>query len=163
MKKINLLFIALLFSSVVFAQKLAVSDVPVQLTTDLKTRFPSADKVLWIKDNAIVKVNFINDGSNMELAYQNNNWQYSKWFFSLDFAPQKIKDYNTQYYVGYKMKSLSFVDKSSGERIYEVVLAKKKKADVTLIFDSSNNFLRVEGEVKKPEEVKKTDEIKKAN
>ncbi len=155
MKKINLFLVTMLISTVLFAQKLAVNDVPVQVTNDLKNRFPAAEKAIWEKDNAVIKVAFINDGSKMEIAYQNNNWQYTKWIFAIDYAPQKIKDYVTQNYAAYKIKELGFLDKSGGERIYEVIITKKKKNNMTLIFDSSNNFLRIDGEIKKAEEVKK--------
>ncbi|MFZ4399333.1 MAG: hypothetical protein ACOYO1_04800 [Bacteroidales bacterium] len=155
MKKINLFLLTMLFSTILFAQKLAVNDVPAQLTADLKTRFPAAEKAIWVKDNIIIKVSFISDGSNMEIEYQNNNWLQTKWVIGIEFAPQKIKDYLTQFYAGYKIKEIGFLDKNTGERIYEVVTMKKKKPDMTLFFDASNNFLRIADDVKKVEEIKK--------
>jgi hypothetical protein len=139
----------MLISTVLFAQKLAVTDVPAQVSTDLKTRFPAAEKAIWEKDNAIYKVNFINDGSKMEITYQNTTWQYTKWIMGIEYVPQKIKDYVAQYYTGDKVIALSFLDKSSGERVYEVEIAKKKKDIKKLIFDSSNNFLRIDEAVLK--------------
>ena len=156
MKKINLLLITMLISTILFAQKLAINDVPAQVINELKTRFPAAEKAIWEKDNTIIKVSFINDGNKMEVAYQSNNWQQTKWIFDTEYTSQKIKDYNTQFYTGYKIKELAFLDKSSGERIYEVVITKKKKDNLILIFDASGTFLRIDGEIKKVEEVKKT-------
>ncbi|MFZ4414780.1 MAG: hypothetical protein ACOYOV_16970 [Bacteroidales bacterium] len=162
MKKINLFLLTMLISTVIFAQKLNVSDVAAQVTTDFKNRFPAAEKAIWSKDNALVKVNFINDGNSMELAYQNNNWLQTKWIIANEFAPQKIKEYTTQFYLGYKIKEIGFLDKNSGERIYEVVIIKKKKPNLTLIFDTGNTFLRIDGEVKDPKEVKDSKEVKES-
>ena len=66
MKKINLLLITMLISTVLFAQKIAITEVPAQVTSDFKNRFPAADKVVWEKDNTLLKANFINEGSKME-------------------------------------------------------------------------------------------------
>ena len=156
MKKLNLFLFTMLISTVLFAQKLAVNDVPAQAMNDFKNRFPAAEKTIWEKNDVILKVNFLNDGNKIEVAYQNNNWQETKWGIATEYAPKKIKDYTLQYYPAYKIKELFFVDKSSGERVYEVVIAKKKKDSMTLIFDSSSSFLRIMEEIKKAAvEVKK--------
>lgn len=160
MKKINLLLITMLISTVLFAQKIAITEVPAQVTSDFKNRFPAADKVVWEKDNTLLKANFINEGSKMEIAYQNNAWQLTKWAIAIEFAPQKIKDYIIQNYSAYKIKEFNFLDKNSSERLYEVVIMKKKKPNITLIFDSTAIFLRNADEEVKKEEIKK-EEIKK--
>ncbi len=149
MKKINLFLITMLISTVLFAQKLAEKDVAVQVKNDLKNRFPAAEKAIWEKDNSIIKVAFINDGSKIEVAYQNNIWQQTKWIMDTKYVPQKIKDYIAQHHAKYKIKELSFVDKNNRERLYEVKIAKKKKDKMTLIFNTSNAFLRIAGEAKK--------------
>ena len=148
MKKISLLLITMLISTVMFAQKLATSDVPAQAIADFKARFPNAEKAVWEKDNAIIKVIFTNEGNKMEVDYQNNVPMRTKWGILKEYTPQKIKDYVAKYYAGYKITDLWFIDKSSGERVNEAIIKLKKKDVKALIFDISNNFLRVDETVK---------------
>ncbi len=155
MKKINLFVLVMLLSTVLFAQKLTSNDVPAQTMNDFKNKFPSAEKATWEKNNEILKVNFINDANKMEVTYQNVNWQQTKWIMGVEYVPQKIKEYIAQFYIGHKVKEFSFIDKSSGERVYEVVIFKKKKDNIKLLFDSNNTFLRIDEEVKKADAVKK--------
>jgi hypothetical protein len=148
MKKISLLLITMLISTVMFAQKLATTEVPAQAFADFKARFPNAEKAVWEKDNAIIKVIFMNDGNKMEIDYQNNIPMQTKWGFLKEYTPQKIKDYVAKFYAGYKITEVFFVDKSSGERVNEAIIMLKKKDTKILIFDISNNFLRIDETVK---------------
>jgi hypothetical protein len=149
MKKISLLLFSMLISSFIFSQKLAATDVPAQAFADLKARFPNAEKADWVKkDNVMITVNFINDGNKMEIDYQNNVPILTKWGINKEYLPQKIKDYVTKYYAAYKISEMYFVDKSSGERVNEVIITLKKKEKKTLVFDTSNNFLRLDEPIK---------------
>ncbi len=143
MKKLNLLFVAILFSVSAFSQKLAVSDVPSQVLNDFKAKFAAAKKVNWEKDKEHIKVVFLNDETKMKAEYLNNSWKKTEYEFKAEYTPQKIKDYVKQYYNLYKIKEVVFSDNYLGERLYEVKIEKKKKDKLVLIFDISSNFLRL--------------------
>jgi hypothetical protein len=143
MKKINLVFAAILFSVSAFSQKLAVSDVPPQIVNDFKAKFAAAKKVNWEKDKDLIKVEFLNDETKMKVEYLNNAWKKTNYDFKIEYTPQKIKDYVKQYYNLYKIKQVVFSDNNMGERLYEVKIEKKKKDKLLLIFDISSNFLRL--------------------
>ena len=143
MKKLILLFVAILFSVSAFSQKLAVSDVPPQVLNDFKAKFAAAKKVNWEKDKEHIKVVFLNDETKMKAEYLNNSWKKTEYEFKAEYTPQKIKDYVKQYYNLYKIKEVVFSDNNLGERLYEVKIEKKKKDKLVLIIDISSNLLRL--------------------
>lgn len=148
MKKISLIMLAILLSTFAFSQKEG-KEIPPQVINDFKAKFPAATKIKWEKNKEKIEAQFINDDTKMKTEYLNNAWKKTCYAFKIDYTPQKIKDYIIQYYGLYKIKEVNFTDNNLGERLYEVEITKKKKDKITLIFDISSNFLRIENQSNK--------------
>jgi hypothetical protein len=143
MKKLSLLMLMILIAVSAIAQNSDDKSVPPQVLNDFKAKFPAATKIKWVTDKSLTEVSFINDDSKMKMKYQNNGWLKTEWELKPDYTPQKVKDYVKQFYALYKIKVVYFTDNNMGERLYEVEIVKKKKDQLTLIFDISSNFLRL--------------------
>lgn len=143
-----------------FAQKINEKDVPIGILNDLKTRYPSAEKVQWFKDNARFAAEFTNDGSKVRAEYENNYWFRTFWSIPLEYTPFKIKDYVAQYYAGFKIMKIDMLETNANERSYVVNVQKKKKDEFDLYFELTGTFLKKIDKNETKNDVKKVEEKK---
>ena len=142
MKKIAVLLVAMLIVIGSFAQKISDKDVPKGIMDDFNTKYPTAVKVMWSKDDKKFIADFKHDDTDVKAIYENNYWQKTYWSVPLEFTPFKIKDYVNQYYVGYKIMKVDMVETNTNERNYVAKVVKKKKESAELYFELAGTFLK---------------------
>lgn len=147
MKKLFILSIAAIFASATFGQKIDESQVPEVVTKTFKARFTTAKDAKWEKEDTIYAATFLMDESTTEAEFnEKGTWLNTEWDVSVEFTPQKIKNYLDTAFAGYKIKELAVMEFPSDGKLY-VVDVSKKKACKKVYFALTGEFKKSEMDV----------------
>ncbi len=138
MKKLALMTVAAMITSLTFAQKLQEKDVPASVKTAFQKNFPQAKVEKWEKE-----------GVNFEAEFELNKSEQSVLFdaqggiieteieIEISELPNGIVDYVKTNYKGQSVKEAAKITDTKGTLTYE---AEIKGMD--LLFDSNGKFIK---------------------
>ena len=138
MKKLALMTVAAMITSLTFAQKLQEKDVPAPVKTAFQKNFPQAKVEKWEKE-----------GVNFEAEFELNKSEQSVLFdaqggiieteieIEISELPNGIVDYVKTNYKGQSVKEAAKISDTKGTLTYE---AEIKGMD--LLFDSNGKFIK---------------------
>ncbi len=138
MKKLALMTVAAMITSLTFAQKLQEKDVPASVKTAFQKNFPQAKVEKWEKE-----------GSNFEAEFELNKTEQSVLFdaqgnlleteveIELNQLPKGVLEYVKANYKGQKVKEAAKITDAKGTLTYE---AEIKGMDI--LFDSTGKFIK---------------------
>ncbi len=138
MKKLALMMVAAMITSLTFAQKLQEKDVPAPVKTAFQKNFPQAKVEKWEKE-----------GVNFEAEFELNKSEQSVLFdaqggiieteieIEISELPNGIVDYVKTNYKGQSVKEAAKISDTKGTLTYE---AEIKGMD--LLFDSNGKFIK---------------------
>jgi len=138
MKKLALMMVAAMITSLTFAQKLQENDVPAPVKTAFQKNFPQAKVEKWEKE-----------GVNFEAEFELNKSEQSVLFdaqggiieteieIEISELPNGIVDYVKTNYKGQSVKEAAKISDTKGTLTYE---AEIKGMD--LLFDSNGKFIK---------------------
>jgi len=138
MKKLALMMVAAMITSLTFAQKLQEKDVPASVKTAFQKNFPQAKVEKWEKE-----------GVNFEAEFELNKSEQSVLFdaqggiieteieIEISELPNGIVDYVKTNYKGQSVKEAAKISDTKGTLTYE---AEIKGMD--LLFDSNGKFIK---------------------
>jgi hypothetical protein len=138
MKKMALMMVAVMITSLTFAQKLQEKDVPASVKTAFQKNFPQAKVEKWEKE-----------GVNFEAEFELNKSEQSVLFdaqggiieteieIEISELPNEIVDYVKTNYKGQSVKEAAKINDTKGTLTYE---AEIKGMD--LLFDSNGKFIK---------------------
>jgi len=145
MKKLALMTVAGMITSLSFAQKLQEKDVPVQVKTSFQKQFPDAKETKWEKEKGNYEAEYeMKETDCSVLIDASGNILEKEVEISLIELPAKAKEFVSKNYSGQKIKEAAKITDAKGIITYE---AEVKGKD--LLFDSYGNFINEEIDQKK--------------
>ena len=138
MKKLALMMVAAMITSLTFAQKLQEKDVPAQVKTAFQKQYPKASDVKWDKEGEKFEASFdLNKIDNSVLFDAQGNVLETEVEIELTQLPKGIVEYVKANYKGQKVKEAAKITDTKGTVTYE---AEVKGLD--LLFDSNGKFIK---------------------
>ena len=138
MKKLALMMVAAMITSLTFAQKLQEKDVPIPVKTAFQKNFPQAKVEKWEKE-----------GINFEAEFELNKSEQSVLFdaqgdiieteieIEISELPNRILDYVKKNYIGQSVKEAAKITDTKGTLTYEVEIK-----GMDLLFASNGKFVK---------------------
>ena len=138
MKKLALMMVAAMITSLTFAQKLQEKDVPASVKTAFQKNFPQVKADKWEKE-----------GVNFEVEFEMNKSEQSVLFdaqgdiieteieIEISELPNRILDYVKKNYIGQSVKEAAKITDTKGTLTYEVEIK-----GMDLLFDSNGKFIK---------------------
>lgn len=132
--------VAMMITSITFAQKLQEKNVPASVKASFQKLYPNAKEVKWDKESEKFEASFeINKIDNSVLFDAQGNLLETEIEIAINQLPQSIKDYVTKNYPKQKIKEAAKITDDKGVVAYE---AEIKGMD--LLFDASGKFVKAE-------------------
>jgi len=145
MKKLVLIMVTAMITSLTYAQKMKEKEVPTSVKIAFQKQYPNAKETKWKKENDNFEAEFeIKEIEYSVLIDTKGNILETELEIKADELPANAKDYISKNYKEQKIKEAAKITDARGIVTYE---AEIKGND--LIFDSNGNFIRVESEQKK--------------
>jgi uncharacterized membrane protein YkoI len=145
---IILLFLALVFNSIVFGQK--VKPVPTAVRKSFSQKFPKIKRVIW--DNSVVKIweaEFRIHGNEYSVLFDiKGDWIKTEHEIDANEIPSIVKSTLKKEFAGYKIKE-SILSETNERKVYEFILKKSVEVIKVEINVSGNVISKVQ--VKDPE------------
>ena len=93
MKKILIISIGMLMGNCLFAQKISADNIPRDVTSTFKNKYPSAQRVSWQLDYDKYVAEFSSLGSKMSTTFdKEGNWQETDYSIKYSELPKEAKD-----------------------------------------------------------------------
>ncbi|MBL7778331.1 MAG: PepSY-like domain-containing protein [Chitinophagales bacterium] len=138
MKKLILMTVAAMITSLTFAQKTQDKNVPAIIKSAFKKQYPETKEVKWEKENENYEAEFeVGETDYSVLIDASGNIIETEIEISSDALPANAKEYVSQNHAGQKIKEAAKITDAKGTVTYE---AEIKGTD--LIFDSNGNFIK---------------------
>ena len=138
MKKLILVTVAAMITSLPFAQKTQDKNVPVAVKTSFLKQYPDAKEVKWEKENGNYEAEFeVGETDYSVLIDASGNIIETEIEISVDALPANAKEYVSKNHAGQKIKEAAKITDAKGTVTYE---AEIKGTD--LIFDSNGVFIK---------------------
>lgn len=138
MKKLALMTVTAMITSLTFAQKLQEKDVPVQVKTAFQKQFPNTKEAKWEKEGNNFEAEFeLNNTEQSVLLDAQGNLIETEIEIAVNQLPNGVLDYIKTNYQGEKVKEAAKITDVKGVITYE---AEIKGMD--LIFDSNGKFVK---------------------
>lgn len=138
MKKLILMTVAAIITSLTFAQKTQDKNVPAIIKSAFQKQYPDAKEVKWEKENENYEAEFeVGETDYSVLIDASGNIIETEIEISSDALPANAKEYVSQNHAGQKIKEAAKITDAKGTVTYEVEI---KGTD--LIFDSNGNFIK---------------------
>lgn len=138
MKKLALMMVTAMISSLTFAQKLQEKDVPAPVKTSFQKHYPNIKEVKWDKEGEKFEASFdINKIDNSVLFDAQGNILETEIEIELSQLPKGILEYVRTNYKGQKVKEAAKITDAKGTVTYE---AEIKGLDI--LFDSYGKFIK---------------------
>jgi len=138
MKKLALMMVAAIITSLTFAQKLKEKDVPTQVKSSFQKQYPNAKETKWEKEDGNYEAEFeIEEADYSVLIDASGNILETELEISIEALPANVKDYVVKNYSGQKIKEAAKITDAKGIVTYEAEIKEKD-----LIFDSNGNFVK---------------------
>ena len=138
MKKLVLMTVAAMITSLTFAQKMQEKDVPATVKTTFQKQYPTASDVKWDKEGEKFEASFdLNKIDNSVLFDAQGNILETEVEIELSQLPSGILDYVKANYKGQSVKEAAKITDAKGTITYE---AEIKGMD--LLFDTKGKFIK---------------------
>ena len=138
MKKLALMTVTAMITSLTFAQKLQEKDVPVQVKTAFQKEFPNTKEAKWEKEGNNFEAEFeLNNTEQSVLLDAQGNLIETEIEIAVNLLPSGVLDYIKTNYQGQKVKEAAKITDAKRIITYE---AEIKGMD--LIFDSNGKFVK---------------------
>lgn len=138
MKKLALMMVSGLITSLAFAQKIADKNVPQTVISSFQKAYPTAKAVKWDKEGENYEASFDLNKTDYSVLYDaNGNLQETEVEIETSQLPKAVTDYVAAQYKGQKIKEAAKITNAQGAITYEAEIKGKD-----LMFDSTGNFLR---------------------
>jgi len=138
MKKLILMTVAAMITSLTFAQKTQDKNVPAIIKSAFQKQYPDAKEIKWEQENGNYEAEFeIGETDYSVLIDASGNIIETEIEISVDALPANAKEYVSQNHAGQKIKEAAKITDAKGTVTYE---AEIKGTD--LIFDSNGNFIK---------------------
>ena len=138
MKKLILMTVAAMITSLTFAQKTQDKNVPAIVKTSFLKQYPDAKEVKWEKENGNYEAEFeLNETDYSVLLDASGNIIETEIEISVDALPANAKEYVSKNHQGQKIKEAAKITDAKGTVTYE---AEIKGTD--LLFDSNGVFIK---------------------
>jgi len=138
MKKLALMMVAAMITSLTFAQKLNEKDVPTQVKTAFQKQYPNVKETKWEKENGNYEAEFeVKEIEYSVLMDAAGNILETENEIALNQLPNGVLAYINANYKGQKVKGAAKITDGNGVETYE---AEIKEMD--LIFDSNGKFIK---------------------
>lgn len=143
MKKIFILFTAVLFTCNVLAQKISSDNVPVAVVTAFKAKFSIAEKTTWEMDYDNYQADFIVGKSEFSAKFdKEGKWLETATYLKISELPKAIKDALSKKYgelSAFKVESPIKVE-SEKSTVYAMDIIKGESA-YELVYDEAGELL----------------------
>jgi ABC-type transporter MlaC component len=138
MKKLILMMVAAMITSLSFAQKMQDKDVPAAVKTSFQKLYPNLKDVKWEKEKEHYEASFdLNKVDNSVLFDAKGNVVETEVEIELNKLPNGVMEYVKQHYAGSSVKEAAKITDAKGTVTYE---AEMKGKD--LLFDSNGKFIK---------------------
>lgn len=138
MKKSATTVVVMLFATISFAQKMQEKNVPANVKSSFKKKYPTVKKVKWEKEEGKYEASFyVVKTDNSVLMDLQGNIIETEVEIELNQLPKSILDYVKLNYVGKKPLEAAKITGAKGKVTYEVEIK-----GMDLIFDSNGKFLK---------------------
>jgi len=138
MKKLALLVVAVMITSLNFAQKMQEKDVPAPVKNAFQKQYPTASDVKWDKEGEKFEASFdLNKIDNSVLFDAQGNILETEVEIELNQLPKGVLEYVKANYKGQKVKEAAKITDAQGKVTYE---AEIKGMD--LLFDTNGKFIK---------------------
>jgi hypothetical protein len=138
MKKLALLVVAVMITSLTFAQKMQEKEVPAPVKNAFQKQYPTASDVKWDKEGEKFEASFdLNKTDNSVLFDAQGNIFETEVEIELNQLPKGVLEYVKANYKGQKVKEAAKITDAQGKVTYE---AEIKGMD--LLFDANGKFIK---------------------
>jgi len=138
MKKLALMTVAAMITSLTFAQKMQEKDVPAPVKNAFQKQYPTASDVKWDKEGEKFEASFdLNKTDNSVLFDAQGNILETEVEIELNQLPKGVLEYVKANYKGQKVKEAAKITDAKGKVTYE---AEIKGMD--LLFDANGKFIK---------------------
>jgi len=138
MKKLALMMVAAMFTSLTFAQKLQDKNVPALVKTSFQKSYPNVKEVKWEKEGVNFEVEFeLNKSEQSVLFDAKGSIIETEIKIEISQFPNGVLDYIKINYKGQSVKEAAKITDTKGTVTYE---AEIKEMD--LLFDSNGKFIK---------------------
>ena len=138
MRRLALMMVAAMITSLTFAQKLQEKDVPTPVKTTFKKQYPNTKDVKWEKEGKNFEAEFeLNKTEQSVLLNAQGNILETEVEIELNQLPSAVLDYIKANYKGQSVKEAAKITDANGKDTFE---AEVMKMDV--LFDESGKFLK---------------------
>jgi hypothetical protein len=139
MKQLISFLIIGFISTGLFAQKISSSQVPLSILKDFNSKFSTAKKVKWVKEEKNYEVEFILNGKGIDVTYDTiGNWVETLSEIALVELPATVIDSINRLFQNCTITSAARIDQISSEALYEAEIKFNGKRSVAT-FDSNGN------------------------
>ncbi len=140
MKKIILMVVSAMISTLTFSQKLQVKNVPSSVKATFQKQYPNAKEVKWEQEERKFEASFnINKIANSVLFDSNGNILETEVEIGVDHLPKNILEYVNAKYKGKKIKEAAMITDDKGAVKYETEIN-----GFDLLFDAAGKFIKAE-------------------
>ncbi|MDZ4667032.1 MAG: PepSY-like domain-containing protein [bacterium] len=138
MKKLALMVVAAMITSLTFAQKLQEKDVPTPVKTAFQKQYPNAKETKWEKEKGNYEAEFeMNETEYSVLIDASGKILETELEIGIDALPANVKEYVSKKYPGKKIKEAAKITDANDKVTFEVEIK-----GMDLIFDSKGNFIK---------------------
>ncbi len=138
MKKLVLMMVAAMITSLTFAQKIQEKDVPALVKASFQKQYPNIKEVKWDKEGEKFEASFdLNKIDNSVLFDSKGNILETEEEIELAQLPKGVLEYVINNYKGQNVKEAAKITDANGIVTYE---AEIKGMD--LLFDSNGKFIK---------------------
>ena len=145
MKKIVLLALMVLPLLAGAQTKIKETAVPRSVMLALEKTYDSYKVRTWYQAPGQYIAELVIDGQNGRAYFTaSGDWQYSAFPVKMDECPVMMTSYFNDNYLGYRVKSLDYIEEMSGDNYYPMIIVKKGvgEADCEMIFDTGGKLLK---------------------
>ena len=138
MKKLALMIVAAMITSLSFAQKIQEKDVPASVKASFQKNYPNIKEVKWDKEGEKYEASFdLNKIDNSVLFDAQGNLLETEVEIKLNQLPKGVLEYVKANYKGQNVKEAAKITDAKGTVTYE---AEIKGMDI--LFDSNGKFIK---------------------
>lgn len=138
MKRLTLMMVTVMITSLTFAQKIQEKYVPAPVKASFHKHYANIKKVKWAKEGEKFEASFgLNKAGHSVLFEANGSIVETEVEIEISQLPKSVTEYVTTHYKGQKIKEAAKITDAKGVDTYE---AEIKGMD--LLFNSKDNFVK---------------------
>lgn len=138
MRKLALVIVAVMITSLSFTQKLQENDVPSPVKTAFQKHYPNIKKVKWDKEGEKFEASFdMNKIDNSVLFDAQGNIVETEVEIELSQLPKGVLEYVKANYKGQDVKEAAKINDANGIVVFEVEIK-----GLDLLFDKNGKFIK---------------------